>query len=103
MGIDQSIESEGHDRDTIDLPGHQNDLINAVAAAAHGPVIVVVMAGGSVDLSNPKESSAVNSMLWCGYPGQAGGQALADIIFGAVSPGALCALCVCCVRCVCCV
>ena len=87
VGIDQSVESEGHDRDTIDLPGHQNDLIAAVAAAANGPVIVVVMAGGSVDLSMPKQLEVVHSMLWVGYPGQSGGQALADIIFGTVPPG----------------
>jgi hypothetical protein len=38
----QSIEGEGHDRYNITLPGFQEELINQVAAASKGPVIVVV-------------------------------------------------------------
>ena len=45
------------------------------------------MAGGAVDLSVPKGNADVDGVLWVGYPGQAGGQALADVIFGTVSPG----------------
>jgi hypothetical protein len=40
-----------------------------------------------VDLTVPKTNTAVHALLWVGYPGQAGGQALADVIFGTVSPG----------------
>jgi hypothetical protein len=87
IGIDQSIEREGLDRVSIALPGQQQALISAVATAAKGPVVVVVMGGGSLDLSLPKESADVQGMLWVGYPGQAGGQAIADVIFGAFAPG----------------
>lgn len=84
----QSVESEGHDRYNITLPGFQNQLISEVAAASKGPVIVVVMSGGAVDVSTPKATSSVHGLLWVGYPGQSGGQAIADILFGTVSPGA---------------
>ena len=86
IGIDQSQESEGHDRTNVTLPGYQNDLIAAVAGNATGPVIVVVMAGGPLDISVPKSLSTTPSILFVGYPGQAGGQAIADVIFGTYPP-----------------
>eukprot|EP00698_Gefionella_okellyi_P019880 TRINITY_DN6160_c0_g1_i1.p2 TRINITY_DN6160_c0_g1~~TRINITY_DN6160_c0_g1_i1.p2 ORF type:complete len:303 (-),score=76.42 TRINITY_DN6160_c0_g1_i1:34-942(-) len=86
VGLDQSQESEGHDRYSIDLPGLQTLFISAVAEASRGPVIVVVMAGGSVDLTVPATSDLVSAILWVGYPGQSGGQAVADIVFGDVNP-----------------
>ncbi len=42
LALRQSVEGEGHDRYNITLPGFQEQLINEVAAAAKGPVIVVV-------------------------------------------------------------
>lgn len=53
--------SEGHDRTEITLPGHQVDLITAVAGASKGPVILVVMTGGPVDISAAKVRS---SLIW---------------------------------------
>jgi len=82
VGLDQSQESEGKDRNAIDLPGVQNDLINQVAGCSKGPVIVVVITGGAVDLSTPKNAAGVHSILWAGYPGQSGGDAIAQTIFG---------------------
>jgi len=82
MGLDQSQESEGHDRTSIALPGVQNDLITQVATCSKGPVIVVVITGGAVDLSTPKNNDKVHSILWAGYPGQSGGDAIAQTIFG---------------------
>ncbi len=87
IGIDQSIESEGNDRYSIALPGNQSALIALISSVAKGPVVVVVMGGGSLDLSLPKASPTIHSMLWVGYPGQSGGQAIAEAIFGAFSPG----------------
>ena len=58
-----------------------------MAAACKGHVIVVVMAGGPVDLSLPKVLPTVHAILWVGYPGQSGGVATADIVFGTVAPG----------------
>jgi len=85
-GVRPNDESEGHDRGSLRLPtedGDQEALITKVAAAAKGkPVIVVVMSGGPVDMQFAKENSAVNAIMWCGYPGQSGGDAISDAIFG---------------------
>jgi xylan 1,4-beta-xylosidase len=86
VGLDTTQEAEGLDRYIIALPGVQSQLIAAVAAAAKGPVIVVVMAGGAVDLSQVVANSKVDAILWVGYPGQSGGQALAEIVFGDAVP-----------------
>jgi beta-glucosidase-like glycosyl hydrolase len=86
VGIDQSQESEGKDRDIIALPGVQNDLITKIASCSKGPLAVVVIGGGSLDLTTPKTTSKVNSILWAGYPGQSGGDAIAQTLFGDNSP-----------------
>ncbi len=83
----QTIEREGMDRDNITLPGFQEVLIQEVAAASKGPLVVVYIGGGPTDLTVPKTVAAVHGLLWAGYPGQCGGQAIADVIFGTVSPG----------------
>ena len=82
-------ESEGHDRTSLLLPLNQDAYIAAVASAAAKkslPVIVVSMGGGPVDLSACKANSAIGAIMWCGYPGQSGGAAIADAIFGATNP-----------------
>jgi hypothetical protein len=80
-------ETEGHDRTDLTLPDKQDALIVAVTAAAKGkPVSVVTMNGGPLDLSDVKKNSAVASLVWCGYPGQSGGDAIADAIFGKTNP-----------------
>jgi len=79
-------EREGQDRNIIDFPGVQNDLIQQVASCSKGPVTLVVMTGGPLDLSIPKGLSKINSILWVGYPGQSGGDAIAKAIFGDYSP-----------------
>ena len=86
VGIDESVESEGHDRYQITLPGNQNELVTEIAGVAK-KTIVVVMGGGSLDLTEIKGNDKVDAILWCGYPGQSGGQALADVIFGKINPG----------------
>ena len=87
MGLDQTQEREGHDRDIVSLPGVQAQLIEQVAAAAKSPITVVLMCGGPVDMTAANANPKVGSILWVGYPGQSGGQAMADVIFGAVNPG----------------
>jgi beta-glucosidase-like glycosyl hydrolase len=86
MGLNQTIESEGNDRVYINFPGVQESFILEVAAAAKGPVILVLMSGSSVDISLEKSSSDIDAILWVGYPGQSGGSAIADVIFGAYNP-----------------
>lgn len=85
IGMDQSVESEGRDRESLAVPGVQLELVRAVVGASKGPVAVVVMSGGPLDLT-PLASMNV-ALLWVGYPGQAGGQAVADVLFGAFNPG----------------
>lgn len=86
-----SVEAEGHDRDDIGVPGNQNDLIANISSVAQRPIIVIVLGGGQVDLSRWKTSSRVGAILWAGYPGQSGGEAIVQILAGEYSPsGRLC-------------
>ncbi|CAI9116341.1 OLC1v1017456C2 [Oldenlandia corymbosa var. corymbosa] len=87
MGLDQGEEREYLDRVTLTLPGQQESLITAVANAAKKPVILVLFGGGPVDISFAKYNPKIGSILWVGYPGQAGGIALAEILFGDHNPG----------------
>ena len=62
-----------------------------VANAAKKPIVVFVMTGGAVDLTHIKANPKVAAVVWCGYPGQSGGQVRA---VGIGSEGGEC-LCVC--------
>lgn len=86
MGSDQSIERESLDRVDLLLPGEQPTLITEVAKVAKGPVVVVIMSGGPFDISFAKSDHRISSILWVGFPGEKGGAAIADIIFGAHNP-----------------
>jgi hypothetical protein len=93
VGLSQAQESEGRDRESLRLPGKQEELILTVLDAVNGhPVVLVILSGGPVDLSFANDDERVGGILWAGYPGQAGGQAIAEIIFGDVNPGNLGAL-----------
>lgn len=87
VGLDQSIEAEFIDRAGLLLPGHQQQLVSKVASASKGPTILVVMSGGPVDVSFAKNDARIGAILWVGYPGQAGGAAIADVLFGTHNPG----------------
>lgn len=87
MGLDQSIEAEFRDRVGLLLPGHQQELVSRVARAARGPVILVLMSGGPIDVTFAKNDPKISAILWVGYPGQSGGTAIADVIFGRTNPG----------------
>ncbi|KAI4344812.1 hypothetical protein L6164_012000 [Bauhinia variegata] len=87
VGLDQSIEAEFRDRVGILLPGYQHELVTRAAGAARGPVVLVIMSGGPVDVSFAKNNPKISAILWVGYPGQAGGTAIADVIFGTTNPG----------------
>ncbi|KAK2986924.1 hypothetical protein RJ640_009067 [Escallonia rubra] len=86
MGADLSIEAESRDRIDITLPGQQTLLITAVANVSKGPVILVIMSGGGMDVQFAKDNPKITSILWVGYPGEAGGAAIADVIFGYSNP-----------------
>jgi beta-glucosidase len=81
-GKDGTSESEGGDR-TFDLPFGQDALIEAMAAA-NPKTIVAVTSGGNVDSKDWIDKVPGYIEAW--YGGQAGGQALAEILFGDVNP-----------------
>ncbi|KAJ7644322.1 glycoside hydrolase family 3 protein [Roridomyces roridus] len=84
-GIDNSVEAEGNDRTAIAWTGNQLDLVSQLSALSK-PLVVVQFGGGQVDDAALKNNSAVNSILWAGYPGQSGGTAILDVLKGKVSP-----------------
>ncbi|KAG8632970.1 probable beta-D-xylosidase 7 [Manihot esculenta] len=87
MGLDQEQEREERDRIDLLLPGKQQELITSVTKAAKKPVVLLLLCGGPVDVSFAKTNEKIGSILWAGYPGQYGGTALAEIIFGDHNPG----------------
>ncbi|KAJ5146705.1 uncharacterized protein N7443_001690 [Penicillium atrosanguineum] len=84
-GIDNTVEAEGMDRSNITWPGNQLQLIKKLSELGK-PVIVLQMGGGQVDSSSLQTNKNVNALVWGGYPGQSGGQALLDIITGKRAP-----------------
>ncbi|EEF48473.1 Periplasmic beta-glucosidase precursor, putative [Ricinus communis] len=87
MELDQTQEAERIDLLNLRLPGNQQKLIISVARAANKPVVLVLICGGLVDVSFAITEPKIGSILWAGYPGEAGGTALAEIIFGDHNPG----------------
>jgi beta-glucosidase len=83
VGTTEEVESEGYDRDSLALPGRQDELVRAVVAA-NPRTVVVVNAGSPVLLPWADEVPAV-LMTW--FPGQEAGNALADVLLGVVEPG----------------
>lgn len=86
VGANRSVEEESRDRVSLLIPGQQGTLISEVANASKGPVVLVIMSAGGFDISFAKSNDKISSILWIGYPGQHGGAALADVIFGSYNP-----------------
>ncbi len=93
LGLSQRLEGEemsitiegflGGDRTNLNLPEAQEQLFEAVAATGK-PVIVVLMNGGALSVNKVQEKAA--AILLAGYPGQQGGNAVADVLFGDFNP-----------------
>jgi beta-glucosidase len=83
LGLPPSAESEGWDRDHIDLPAEQIQLLRAVVEVQ--PRTVAVLSHGGVVTSGVVAESAA-AVLDGALLGQAGGGALADVLFGRVNP-----------------
>jgi len=81
VGFDAAIEGEGWDRE-FSLPPGQDALIRAVAAANRN-TIVVINAGGAVDMTGWIDRVGAVVQAW--YPGEQGGRALAQLLFGDVN------------------
>jgi beta-glucosidase len=94
MGLSPRVEGEemkvdvpgfrGGDRTSIDLPAQQEHLLRAVAGIGK-PVVLVLLNGSAVAI--PWASEHIPAILECWYPGQGGGTALAEVLFGDVNPG----------------
>ncbi len=83
LGLPPSHESEGYDREHMDLPAHQVDLLSAIADV--NPRVVVVLSNGSVATVSPWADQA-QAVLEGWLLGQAGGSATTDLLLGRVNP-----------------
>ena len=77
-------EGEFRDRAFLNLPGRQEELINALSMT-DTPVIVVIVGGSAVTMSSWIEN--VSGILSVWYPGEVGGDAVAEVLFGDFNPG----------------
>ncbi|MBB3038764.1 beta-glucosidase family protein [Hoyosella altamirensis] len=82
VGTTDEVESEGFDRTSLSLPGRQDELVRRVAGV-NSQTVVVVNAGAPVLLPWADDVAAV-LLAW--FPGQEAGNAIADVLFGAVEP-----------------
>lgn len=78
-----SLCGEGYDRVALDLPGRQQDLVEALVATGT-PTVVVLINGRPLSISWLAEN--VPAILEAWYPGEEGGHAVADIVFGKANP-----------------
>jgi beta-D-xylosidase 4 len=91
VGLDQTIESEEIDRISLLLPKIQRDLVAYSSRCSkslypNAPVILVAVTGGPLDVSEYKTSHFIDAILYTSYPGQAGGNALASLLYGKYNP-----------------
>jgi beta-glucosidase len=83
VGTNSIVESEGYDRDSLALPGRQDDLVRAVVAA--NPRTVVLVNAGAPVLLPWRDDVAALLLGWFG--GQEFGNAVADVLLGVSEPG----------------
>lgn len=93
LGLNAQIEGEqgdagnseaAGDKLNLELPGLQQQLLEAVVAVGK-PVVVVLVAGSALAVTFAEQHASAVLQAW--YPGEEGGSALADVLFGDVSPG----------------
>lgn len=95
MGLDATVESEGHDRaqtscegaaqDNLALPGCQTALVEQVAQL-NPNVVLVLINGGPVSIPTLLTNGGVAGIVEAFYPGAAGGTAVAGVLFGKYNP-----------------
>jgi beta-glucosidase len=83
VGTTSAVEQEGHDRRTLGLTGNQEALAEAVVAANPRTVVVEMSAG---PLTVPALKEKIPALLQAWWPGEEGGHAIADVLFGDVNP-----------------
>ncbi len=82
VGLTEEQETESVDKTTLRLPGRQDELVHAVAAAARRTVVVV---NSATPVLMPWLGE-VDAVLWAGLPGQEGGHAVAAALLGHIEP-----------------
>lgn len=94
LGLDANIEGEegdasneyaAGDKKSLSLPKTQQALLERIAAVGK-PVVLVMMAGSSMDMCFADENENVKAILQAWYPGALGGKAVADVLFGDAAP-----------------
>lgn len=92
MGLDETLEGEegdtgnsyvSGDKEDIELPGVQRELMEAIADTGK-PAVFCLLAGSDLNLKYAAEKFDAVMMLW--YPGCQGGKAAAKVLFGEISP-----------------
>ena len=93
LGLNERLEGEemkvqaegfkGGDRTSLDLPSNQRELMKAMVATGK-PVILVLINGSALSINWAEEN--LPAILTAGYPGQQGGNAVADVLFGDYNP-----------------
>ena len=83
VGEEGKMTGEASSRAFLDLPGNQQQLLEAIVATQR-PVVLVVMSGRPLTIS--WAAANVPAIVWPWFPGSQGGHAIADILFGDVNP-----------------
>jgi beta-glucosidase len=83
LGEHEGLSGEGHDRSELDLPGNQQELLEAVHKT--GTPVVLVLQNGR-PLAIPWAADHVPAILEAWYPGESGGRAIAETLFGLNNP-----------------
>jgi beta-glucosidase len=84
VGETREMSGEAASRSTIDLPGKQQELIDAIAKTGK-PLVVVLLNGRPLTLSEVVGSAPAVLEAW--FPGVEAGNAVSDVVFGTVNPG----------------
>ena len=84
LGESREMSAEAASRSEIDLPGQQQELIDAIAKTGK-PFVVVLFNGRPLTLSRVAETSPAILEAW--FPGIEAGNAVADVVFGKTNPG----------------
>ncbi|MBC7320532.1 glycoside hydrolase family 3 C-terminal domain-containing protein [bacterium] len=80
----RGLSGEGNDRTDLNLPGVQRELLKALKELAK-PIVLVLLNGRPLSIKWEKDNIPAIIEAW--YPGEEGGNAIADVIFGDYNPG----------------
>ncbi|PCE66753.1 glycoside hydrolase family 3 N-terminal domain-containing protein [Sediminicola luteus] len=84
LGEDESMVGENLSRTDLNLPGHQQELLDALVATGK-PIIVVLLNGHPLTINHANRQAQAILEAW--FPGKYGGQAIAEVLFGDYNPG----------------